>query len=62
MDATTRERRINSLLEQAGFNRDPFLREFGLQLNTRMVETNARVLQPPQILYNEQNRRVVSCT
>ncbi len=58
MDAPVREQKILSLLDQAGFNRDPFLREFRIQLNSKMTELSGRVLSPPQILYNQGNVRV----
>ncbi|MCP9264552.1 Protein argonaute-2 [Dirofilaria immitis] len=57
VDAISREQRITSLCEQAGFQCDPFLREFGLQINSKMYETIARVLTPPRILFGENNRR-----
>lgn len=59
MDAGQREQRILQLCEQAGFDRDPFLRSFGLSIDPRMVETVARVLDPPQILYADAARRGV---
>ncbi len=59
MDAPTREQKVMGLMEAAGFNRDPFLREFGVQLNTKMAEMNARVLPVPQLQYNENNERMV---
>ncbi|VDM10677.1 unnamed protein product [Wuchereria bancrofti] len=57
VDAISREQRIASLCEQAGFQYDPFLREFGLQINPKMFETIGRVLTPPRILFGENNRR-----
>uniref|UniRef100_A0A915Q2W1 Uncharacterized protein n=1 Tax=Setaria digitata TaxID=48799 RepID=A0A915Q2W1_9BILA len=57
VDAISREQCIASLCEQAGFQRDPFLREFGLQINPKMYEMIARVLTPPRILFGENNRR-----
>uniref|UniRef100_A0A0R3RQP8 PAZ domain-containing protein n=1 Tax=Elaeophora elaphi TaxID=1147741 RepID=A0A0R3RQP8_9BILA len=57
VDAISREQRIASLCEQAGFQCDPFLREFGLQINSKMFETVARVLTPPRILFGQNNRR-----
>lgn len=59
VDAGQREQRIQQLCEQAGFDRDPFLRAFGLSIDPRMVETSARVLEPPQILYADAGRRGV---
>ncbi len=61
MDAPTREQKILTLAKSAGYDRDPFLKEFGFQMNLRMVEMSARVIPAPQILYNENNRsRIVS--
>lgn len=57
VDAQSRETRINSLAAQAGFNKDPFLREFGLSLSMNMTEVVGRVLPPPQIQYNERSKR-----
>ncbi|VDN28919.1 unnamed protein product [Gongylonema pulchrum] len=57
VDAVSREQRIVALFEQAGFQEDPFLREFGLRINPEMCETTARVLTPPRILFGENNRR-----
>ncbi|KAJ1348327.1 putative protein tag-76 [Parelaphostrongylus tenuis] len=49
VDASQREERIAQLCQQVGFDRNPFLKEFGLSLSPRMFETIARVIQPPQI-------------
>lgn len=59
VNAISREQRIASLCEQAGFQCDPFLREFGLKINPKMHETVARVLTPPRILFGENNSRTV---
>lgn len=59
VDAVSREQRISLLCEQAGFQHDPFLREFGLQINPKMFETVARVLAPPRILFGENNHKTV---
>uniref|UniRef100_A0A915CI33 Uncharacterized protein n=1 Tax=Parascaris univalens TaxID=6257 RepID=A0A915CI33_PARUN len=56
VDATSREQRISALCEQAAFQKDPFLKEFGLHINPKMCETTARVLNPPRILFGEKNR------
>ena len=56
----TREQRIYGLLEAANFGKDPFLREFGIQINPKMAEMNARVLPVPSILYNERNNKMVA--
>lgn len=60
VDATSREQRISALCEQAAFQKDPFLKEFGLHINPKMCETTARVLNPPRILFGEKNRYSVS--
>ncbi len=57
MSADQRENRINDLASRSGFAKDPFLREFGLQLNMRMMEARGRVLQPPAIQYCEEGAR-----
>ncbi|CAJ0573794.1 unnamed protein product, partial [Mesorhabditis spiculigera] len=57
VDAQQRESRITALCEQAAFHKDPFLQEFGLSIVPKMFETTARVLQPPAILFGEQNKR-----
>ncbi len=56
MPADQRENKINDLASRSGFNRDPFLREFGLQLDMRMTEARGRVLPPPAIQYNNEGR------
>ncbi|TKR75776.1 hypothetical protein L596_017019 [Steinernema carpocapsae] len=58
VDAEQREKRIVSLVQQAGFDTDPFLKEFGLKISPQMVETVGRVLRPPAIQYGENNRRM----
>ncbi|VDK73916.1 unnamed protein product [Litomosoides sigmodontis] len=57
VDAISREQRIASLCEQADFQHDPFLHEFGLQINPKMCEMIGRVLAPPRILLGENNRK-----
>ncbi|KAJ1358677.1 hypothetical protein KIN20_017162 [Parelaphostrongylus tenuis] len=60
VDASQREERIAQLCQQAGFDRDPFLKEFGLSLSPRMFETIARVIQPPQIMFGDNSKMVAS--
>ncbi|KAK6051200.1 PAZ domain protein [Cooperia oncophora] len=59
VDASQREERIAQLCQQAGFDRDPFLKEFGLSVSSRMFETMARVIQPPQIMFGDNSKMVV---
>lgn len=58
VDASQREERISQLCQQAGFDKDPFLREFGLSISTKMFETQARVIPAPAIMFGENNRVV----
>ena len=43
---------------QASFSTDPFLREFGVAVSSQMIETTARVIQPPPIMFGGNNRSV----
>ena len=56
----TREQRVAGLVNDAGFSRDPFLKEFGVTLSNRMVELSGRVLPPTRLQYNPNNQRMVS--
>ncbi|CAD6187630.1 unnamed protein product [Caenorhabditis auriculariae] len=58
VDATQREERIKALAAQAAFDVDPFLKEFGVAVSPSMVETTARVIQPPPIMFGGNNRSV----
>ncbi|CAP29475.2 Protein CBR-TAG-76 [Caenorhabditis briggsae] len=58
VDATQREERIKQLAAQASFSSDPFLREFGVAVSSQMIETTARVIQPPPIMFGGNNRSV----
>uniref|UniRef100_A0AC35TUF3 ArgoN domain-containing protein n=1 Tax=Rhabditophanes sp. KR3021 TaxID=114890 RepID=A0AC35TUF3_9BILA len=56
VDAQQREGRINALFRDASFENDPFLEQFGLNINPEMVATSGRIIQPPAIQYREQNK------
>lgn len=58
VDAIQREEKIKHLAAQADFQNDPFLSEFGINIKSTMVETTARVIQPPPIMFGENNRSV----
>ncbi|CAI2354566.1 unnamed protein product [Caenorhabditis sp. 36 PRJEB53466] len=58
VDATQREERIKQLAAQASFGTDPFLKEFGVSVSSQMIETTARVIQPPPIMFGSNNRSV----
>ncbi|VDO36390.1 unnamed protein product [Haemonchus placei] len=58
VDASQREERIAQLCQQAGFDRDPFLKEFDLSVSPMILETMARVIQPPQIMFGDNSKIV----
>ncbi|PAV74327.1 hypothetical protein WR25_13833 isoform C [Diploscapter pachys] len=58
VDAQHRQERIELLCKQAGFDTDPFLKEFGLTVSPNMFEMNARVIDPPHILFGDGPRMV----
>ncbi|KAG7389010.1 Protein argonaute 10 [Phytophthora pseudosyringae] len=47
-----RKRSVEQKFREAGFNTDPTLRAFGLEVEPRMVETTGRQLPPPTIEYS----------
>ncbi|KAE9013258.1 Protein argonaute-2 [Phytophthora rubi] len=47
-----RKRAIEQKFREAGFNTDPTLRAFGLEVDPNMVETTGRQLPPPAIEYS----------
>ncbi|XP_033120381.1 protein argonaute-2-like isoform X1 [Anneissia japonica] len=49
--APDREREINSLLQRAKFNEDPYMRQFGISISNEMTEIQGRVLNPPRLQY-----------
>lgn len=51
--APNREQDIRALVSQADFSNDPYLKDFDIRVNTRMVEIPGRVLDPPQIKYTD---------
>ncbi|KAI0990300.1 hypothetical protein GJ496_004363 [Pomphorhynchus laevis] len=51
--APNREQDIKSLINQADFSSDPYLKDFGINVKTSMVEIPGRVLDPPQIRYTD---------
>lgn len=38
-------------VRRANFNRDTYLQQFGIAVNTQMTDVQGRVLTPPKILY-----------
>jgi len=49
--APDREREIRNLISKADFNNDPYIRQFGLEVSPRMLDTPGRVLAPPRLEY-----------
>ena len=57
--APDREREIADLVKKAGFNNDPYVREFGIQVIDEMTEVRGRVLPAPRLQYGGVNRTQV---
>jgi len=57
--APDREREIAELVKKAGFNNDPYVREFGIQVIDEMTEVRGRVLPAPRLQYGGVNRTQV---
>lgn len=49
-----RKRAIEAKLAQAKFSTDPMLRQFGLEVNPKMITTQGRQLVAPQMLYGKK--------
>eukprot|EP00102_Acyrthosiphon_pisum_P021378 XP_016658588.1 PREDICTED: protein argonaute-2-like [Acyrthosiphon pisum] len=52
--APAREQDINSLVRQADFKNNPYVKEFGLTVSDSMIELRGRVLPPPKLQYGGQ--------
>ena len=50
--AYEREQVINTTVKRAAFNDDLVVKEFGIGVDSKMVEVCGRVLNPPRIVYN----------
>ena len=57
--APDREKEIADLVRAAGFNNDPYVREFGIQVIDEMTEVRGRVLPAPRLQYGGVNRAQV---
>jgi len=55
-DAPTRMRKIQTLARDAAFDKDPWLKAFGIQVDMKMVNLDGRMLMPPKIQYAAGNR------
>ena len=57
--APDREKEINSLVQNAHFENDAYLKEFGISINTQMQEVKGRILEPPKIQFGGNSRLTV---
>ena len=55
--APDREREIKNLISKADFNNDPYIKQFGLDVSQKMIETPGRILRPPTLQYGGRNDR-----
>ena len=51
------ERNIRNSINKADFNNDPFIRQFGLNVSLKMMETQGRILNPPKLEYGGRKSR-----
>ena len=42
---------IETGLNHLAWDQDPFLKHYGMKINRRMIETNARILEPPEVQF-----------
>ncbi|KAG6614635.1 Argonaute5 (AGO5) [Phytophthora cinnamomi] len=53
----TREKNILDRVKKAEFSQDPFLVTFGMKVKLKMEVTNARILEPPCVQYQNTSER-----
>lgn len=46
-----RQQAINNGLRMLDWENDPVLKRYGMKINPNMIQTNARILDPPEVLY-----------
>ncbi len=56
--APMREREIGKLMQEANFEEDPYVREFGINVSSRLMEVQGRVLPPPRLQYGGRTRQL----
>ncbi|RZB39276.1 Glyco hydro 56, Piwi, PAZ and/or DUF1785 domain containing protein [Asbolus verrucosus] len=49
---TERKRKIQNIIEKAGYNRNPCINEFGFSISDKFQKVDARILQPPALQYS----------
>jgi eukaryotic translation initiation factor 2C len=59
--APDRESEIANLVRRAGFNNDPYVKEFGINIVDEMTEVRGRVLPPPKLLYGAGRNQQQMC-
>ncbi|XP_041360926.1 protein argonaute-2-like isoform X5 [Gigantopelta aegis] len=54
--APDREKEINSLVQKADFNNDPYLQTFGIMVSYDMTEVKGRILPAPKLQYGGKTK------
>ena len=54
--APDREAEINSLINKVQYEKDVYLKNFGISVSKKMTEFNGRILPPPKLQYGGRNR------
>ena len=55
--APDREREICNLMRRADYNNDPFVQTFGINVSSRLMEIQGRVLPPPRLQYGGRTKQ-----
>ena len=55
--APDREREICNLMRRADYNNDPFVQTFGINVSTRLMEIQGRILPPPRLQYGGRTKQ-----
>ena len=48
-----RKEGIETGLNHLSWDKDPFLKNYGMKINRKMIETNARILEPPEVQFGK---------
>ena len=55
--APDREREICNLMQRADYNNDPFVQTFGINVSSRLMEIQGRILPPPRLQYGGRTKQ-----
>ena len=55
--APDREREICNLMRRADYNNDPFVQTFGINVSSRLMEIQGRILPPPRLQYGGRTKQ-----